>query len=322
MREERGWTQDELSARTGYSASHISGVETGARTPTAKFTASTDRALGTGDALTRQGAATRNSAILDGFPEFVVYESQATEIRLFEMGVIPGLFQTPGYAAAITGGAVRRGAITELQAEERLALLTRRQRSLARTPPPQIYAVLDESCIRQRVGDPAVMAEQLDHLSALADLPNTVVQVATFELGERRSFYTPVTLVTLSDRSHVAYAESAHSGQLERDMRFVGPLLTAYHQLAAEALSQAESVAMIQSGTKGHLVTTESLHWFKSSYSANGGQCVEVAMNLATTHGTVPVRDSKDTSGPVLGISATSFTAFVAGVKTGEFSAI
>ncbi|MCX5396870.1 helix-turn-helix transcriptional regulator [Streptomyces sp. NBC_00102] len=251
LREQRGWTQDELATRTGYSASHISGVETGARTPTAKFSASTDRALGTGDALTRQGAATRDSAILDGFPEFVVHEGRATEIRLFEMGVIPGLFQTPGYAAAITGGAVRRGAITEHQAEERLALLARRQQSLTRTPPPQIYAVLDESCIRQRVGGADIMAEQLAHLAAVADMPNTVVQVATFNLGERRSFYTPVTLVTLPDRSQVAYAESTHSGQLERDMRFVGPLLTAYHQLQAEALSQAESVAMISQVRKG-----------------------------------------------------------------------
>lgn len=95
------------------------------------------------------------------------------------------------------------------------------------------------------------MEEQLDHLAAIAALPNTVIQVAPFELGERRSFYTPVTLITLSDRSYVAYAESAQSGQLERDMRFVGPLLTAYHQLAAEALSQAASVAMISQVRKG-----------------------------------------------------------------------
>ncbi|MGW2837747.1 helix-turn-helix domain-containing protein [Streptomyces sp. NPDC001493] len=251
LREERGWTQDELSARTGYSASHISGVETGARTPTAKFTASVDRAFGTGDALTRQGAATRNSAILDGFPEFVTQESRATEMRLFEIGAVPGLFQTPAYAAAITRGAVRRGAITELQAEERLALLARRQESLNRTPAPRIYVILDESCIRQHVGGPEVMAEQLDHLVEVANLPNTVVQVAPFELGERRSLNKPLSLITLADRSHVSYAESAHSGQLERDMRFVGPLLTAYHQLAAEALSQAESVAMISQVRKG-----------------------------------------------------------------------
>lgn len=69
-------------------------------------------------------------------------------------------------------------------------------------------------------------------------------------------------------------------------------------------------------------MTIESLHWFKSSYSANGGQCVEVATNLVATHGTVPIRDSKDTSGPVIGVSAASFTTFVGGVKSGGFTAI
>lgn len=69
-------------------------------------------------------------------------------------------------------------------------------------------------------------------------------------------------------------------------------------------------------------MTIESLRWFKSSYSSDGGQCVEVATNLVATHGTVPIRDSKDTSGPVIGISATSFTTFVGGVKAGEFKAI
>lgn len=146
---------------------------------------------------------------------------------------------------SVTTGAVRRGAITEVQAGVRLALLDRRQQSLARTPPPQVYAVLDESCIRQHVGGPGVMAEQLDHLAMIADRPNVVVQVAPFRLGERRSLNKPVTLVTMVDRSHMSYAESAHSGQLERDMRFVGPLLTSYHQLQVEALSQADSVAMI-----------------------------------------------------------------------------
>ncbi|MEV7426270.1 DUF397 domain-containing protein [Streptomyces sp. NPDC091212] len=66
-------------------------------------------------------------------------------------------------------------------------------------------------------------------------------------------------------------------------------------------------------------MTTQSPRWFKSSYSEHGGQCIEVATNLATTHGTVPVRDSKDPSGPVLDFPATAFTTFIAGVKTGEF---
>ncbi|MEV7060044.1 DUF397 domain-containing protein [Streptomyces microflavus] len=63
---------------------------------------------------------------------------------------------------------------------------------------------------------------------------------------------------------------------------------------------------------------TETPRWFTSSYSNNGGACVEVATNLATPHGIVPVRDSKnDATGPVLTIPADAFTTFVAGVRAG-----
>jgi hypothetical protein len=65
-------------------------------------------------------------------------------------------------------------------------------------------------------------------------------------------------------------------------------------------------------------VTTQTLDWIKSSYSNNGGTCVEWAPAVATT-GIVPVRDSKDPSGPVLGFPVSSFTSFVEGVKGGEF---
>jgi hypothetical protein len=52
--------------------------------------------------------------------------------------------------------------------------------------------------------------------------------------------------------------------------------------------------------------------WFTSSYSSNGGDCVEVATNLP---GVVPVRDSKTPGGPVLNLRAEAFAAFVAGIK-------
>ncbi|WP_405796757.1 DUF397 domain-containing protein [Streptomyces sp. NBC_01506] len=65
-------------------------------------------------------------------------------------------------------------------------------------------------------------------------------------------------------------------------------------------------------------MTTESPLWFKSSYSDNGGTCVEVAANLAATRGIVPVRDSKNTAGPVLSLPTGSFASFVASVKAGE----
>ncbi len=57
------------------------------------------------------------------------------------------------------------------------------------------------------------------------------------------------------------------------------------------------------------------LHWFKSSYSADGGQCVEVAHNLVPTHDLVPLRDSTRPAGPTVTVSAAAFTAFLEAVK-------
>ncbi|MEV7088700.1 DUF397 domain-containing protein [Streptomyces sp. NPDC093085] len=59
--------------------------------------------------------------------------------------------------------------------------------------------------------------------------------------------------------------------------------------------------------------------WMKSTYSdSNGGDCLEWAPAHAAS-GTVPVRDSKNPHGPVLGLPVGSFAVFVAGVKAGRF---
>ncbi|GAA1963049.1 DUF397 domain-containing protein [Kitasatospora viridis] len=61
---------------------------------------------------------------------------------------------------------------------------------------------------------------------------------------------------------------------------------------------------------------TPTPEWFKSSYSSNGGACVEVAANIL---GSVPIRDSKDPEGPALTFGAEGFAAFIHGVKKGVF---
>lgn len=56
--------------------------------------------------------------------------------------------------------------------------------------------------------------------------------------------------------------------------------------------------------------------WRKSSYSnQEGGDCVEVADDFP---GIVPVRDSKDSEGPVLVFPAAAWAAFIAGIKAGD----
>ncbi len=57
--------------------------------------------------------------------------------------------------------------------------------------------------------------------------------------------------------------------------------------------------------------------WHKSTRSGgNGGDCVEVAVNLP---GIVAVRDTKDRDGAALVFTHSEWEAFVAGVRDGEF---
>ncbi|MFF7649935.1 DUF397 domain-containing protein [Streptomyces sp. NPDC007983] len=62
------------------------------------------------------------------------------------------------------------------------------------------------------------------------------------------------------------------------------------------------------SGSEGGNCVEVAMAWRKSSYSGGeGGECVEVAACPDTIH----VRDSKDTTGPVLTFPATAWDAFV-----------
>ncbi|WP_097912382.1 MULTISPECIES: DUF397 domain-containing protein [unclassified Streptomyces] len=58
--------------------------------------------------------------------------------------------------------------------------------------------------------------------------------------------------------------------------------------------------------------------WHKSSYSnQDGGACVEVADGFTAV---VPVRDSKNPSGPALTFAASGWSSFVSAVRNGELS--
>ncbi|MEW2519049.1 DUF397 domain-containing protein [Actinacidiphila alni] len=57
--------------------------------------------------------------------------------------------------------------------------------------------------------------------------------------------------------------------------------------------------------------------WHKSSHSSsNGGDCVEVGINVP---GLAPVRDSKDPQGPALVFLAAAWADFITDVQSGKF---
>jgi hypothetical protein len=66
-------------------------------------------------------------------------------------------------------------------------------------------------------------------------------------------------------------------------------------------------------------VPDKALSWRKSTRSIGNGQCVEAAR---MTDGRFVMRDSMDTSGPVILFSQREWRVFVRDIKDGEFDSL
>ncbi|MFE5122072.1 DUF397 domain-containing protein [Streptomyces sp. NPDC056669] len=61
--------------------------------------------------------------------------------------------------------------------------------------------------------------------------------------------------------------------------------------------------------------------WFKSSYSDNGTNCVEVADLSTSPYRAIAIRDSKDPNSPALLVSPDGWASFITAVTDGELPA-
>ncbi|WP_101380225.1 helix-turn-helix transcriptional regulator [Kitasatospora sp. GP30] len=250
MREEMGWTQEHLAELTGYSSVHISAVETGRKPPTERFAGRADVAFGTGKKFLGMCRDVRGNSMIDGYDDYLVQEAKAGEIRVFEIGVIPGLLQTPEYTEALVEAGVRRGLATREKLDEWAAQMLARQQRLRAFPSPLLHAVLDESCLRRPVGGRKVMANQLAKLEECAHSPGTIIQVAPYSLGEDRPLSRAVHLLTLPERRLIGYSESQAQGHMQRDPDILADWDREYHRLQVSALSEVASVEFVRAVRK------------------------------------------------------------------------
>ncbi|WP_017593257.1 helix-turn-helix domain-containing protein [Nocardiopsis potens] len=107
-------------------------------------------------------------------------EAEAVRIRTYESVLIPGLLQTPDYAAAIfEAGQVVPADQVARKIESRMF----RRRVLDAPNGPHLTAVIDEPALRKAVGTHAIMAEQLRFLSGMAAHYKVTVLVLPDEAG-------------------------------------------------------------------------------------------------------------------------------------------
>ncbi|WP_235980838.1 helix-turn-helix domain-containing protein [Streptomyces albidus (ex Kaewkla and Franco 2022)] len=153
------------------------------------------------------------SDVLPGwFQTYVGLEGSASHINTYEVQFVHGLLQTPEYAhAVVTAG--HRAHISDDEVERRIALRVERQKLLLGENAPQFVCVLDEAALHRQFGSHAIMDAQLDHLAAVSEAHNVIVQVVPFELGGHPAESGAFTLLRFpeSDLNDVVYLEQLTS---------------------------------------------------------------------------------------------------------------
>lgn len=150
------------------------------------------------------------SSSMNDFELFVGLEAVANNIEVFEPLLVTGVLQTEAYArelityhASMTHG---------VDIQKSLALRMRRQSAVTREEnPAELWCVVEEQVLRRPVGDPAVMAAQLDHLLEMTARPHVNVQVISHDVGVHPALKGAFFLLTFGDDWRVAYEETRRS---------------------------------------------------------------------------------------------------------------
>jgi transcriptional regulator with XRE-family HTH domain len=115
-------------------------------------------------------------SLSEDYKQFIGLEHEATSMAIWHVDVVTGLLQTEEYARHIIGSYSRVEPIAPGMIGRLVRVRMRRQQVLDRDG-LQLSVVLDESVLKRRIGDEAVMYDQLQRLVKEADRPNLTLQV-------------------------------------------------------------------------------------------------------------------------------------------------
>ncbi|MEU5939259.1 helix-turn-helix transcriptional regulator [Micromonospora sp. NPDC047548] len=246
-RKERGLSQEELAQRISYSSSLVGMVEIGHRTPSQDFIARVDATLEAGGLFERLLTLVRADAAPPWLREWISVEREATLIRWFEPSLIPGLLQTEGYARAVLewGGLLR---VPEI--EQRLTSRLDRQAVLTAENAPQFIALVDEVVLRRRVGEPALMIEQFEHLLRVTELPHVHLHIVPTGTGAHAGLAGPFILARTPEGSEVAHLDNQLRAHVTDNPEDVDTLQRKWEAVRGEALPRRASQELIRELTK------------------------------------------------------------------------
>jgi transcriptional regulator with XRE-family HTH domain len=238
-RTEAGLSVQEVAERLLCSAAKISRIETAQRNPTLRdvrdlldmYHVADEQARERLMSMARESRErgwwqTLNES--QGLEVLIGMEHAATQIKEYEIVVMPGLLQTRDYAAALLhemlpGDPERRQTLVDIR--------MKRQRILKESSAPQMTVILDEAAVRRRVGDSAVLKGQLEHLLKMIDAGVLALHVIPFNAGAHVGMLNGFTLLEF---------EALAAGDVEPD---IPPVVYVENQTNTMYFDQPSEVA-------------------------------------------------------------------------------
>jgi transcriptional regulator with XRE-family HTH domain len=173
---------------------------------------------------------------------FVSIEAEASVVRTYQLGYVPGLLQTEDYMRAVF--AATRKPLQGRALENEIAVRLRRQRRLVEEPALSLLAVVDETALRRSMCD----ARQLGQIVELSALANVVVHVIPREFGSHDGLAGNFIVVSFpgNKEADLAYVEYGFGAlQVEKDHEVRAARLLFDH-LSGRALNEQDSLALIK----------------------------------------------------------------------------
>ncbi|MEW2412393.1 DUF5753 domain-containing protein [Streptomyces sp. NPDC046866] len=182
--------------------------------------------------------------------EYVAMEEVATQIRTWQLALVPGLLQTADYMRAL-------GVTSDWSHPDEIELLvttrTKRQARLRGEKPLEFHAVLWEAALRQQVGGADVMRGQLEHLLDMARLPHVHVQVLPFRAGAHHAAAGAFNVLSFAEAGalDVGYSEGVASNVWAEGTEASAVFTHAFERVSRASLAPHDSLTLIDAISKG-----------------------------------------------------------------------
>ena len=186
----------------------------------------------------------------DWFESYLGLEAAASVIRTFDLQFVHGLFQTQGYARAVT--LLGHMSAPPDEVDRRVSLRLKRQELLTGPEPPHVWSIIDEGALRRPIGGPAVMRGQLKRLIEVSAMRNVTIQVVPFGLGGHAAAGGAFTVLRFSepDVPDVVYIEQLTSAIYLDKREDVDHYMEVLSNLSTAALTPARTTRFLNEITR------------------------------------------------------------------------